>query len=540
MAQKWDSYLIILFKYFHNINEYQITNKNIVYMLMSMFYLQQICHALNDFSLYLVEPYEKVILEIINNSILIFQVDNTSNIIAKSFLTYIFFLILFFYILSNIIVLIQYKVRPNSFDTLKSMISTFDFINFFFLADIILNNSLKSLMCSNNTSNFLGLVCTTLTYKIHLILSVLNIVMELLILLKYCYFCNTILMNNSFPLCRNVCQIELCVITTKIINISLRIIDSNNMTLKFIVTCFNSFLYLGISIYVLVYLPFHKRKSNYMTFYYNSCVFFFYTFILIFVAFGLKSMIIFLVVLFLANHSLSHHIFHHRVHNMIFNKNISSVSKYFEIIFISNYFLELYENEFDHYSKAIKFGIISKHYNECTNTECPLKSKDKLYFPNKNEWSSDEKSVYEHTTFIFLIICILENFNKNYPNKFINLYLSELFLIFIGNPNKTLYYFYNFRSLEITKLELFHFVKLEEDIQNEMVKNLKDSRESKGFITEEIDIMQYFKITALYDNLKEYVKNYLRNSDKFWKTFTESSMMILNLDKLYQIGKYTI
>ena len=44
------------------------------------------------------------------------------------------------------------------------------------------------------------------------------------------------------------------------------------------------------------------------------------------------------------------------------------------------------------------------------------------------------------------------------------------------------------------KLELFHFVKLAEDIQNEQVKKLKDSRESKGFSTEEIDIMQYFKI----------------------------------------------
>jgi len=48
--------------------------------------------------------------------------------------------------------------------------------------------------------------------------------------------------------------------------------------------------------------------------------------------------------------------------------------------------------------------------------------------------------------------------------------------------------------------------------------------------------MQYFKITNLYENLQTFINNYLRNSDKFWKTFTESTMMILNLDKLYQIG----
>ena len=88
------------------------------------------------------------------------------------------------------------------------------------------------------------------------------------------------------------------------------------------------------------------------------------------------------------------------------------------------------------------------------------------------------------------------------------------------------------------KLELFHFVKLAEDIQNEQVKKLKDSRESKGFSTEEIDIMQYFKITTLYENLQKNIHNFLRNSDKFWKNFTESSLMILNLNKLYKIGIY--
>jgi hypothetical protein len=533
-----DNFLNLVFKFFHYINEYQITNKDIVYMLMSMFYLQQICHALNDFSDFLVEDFESYLLKIITNSILIFQVENTSDIISKSILIYIFFSILAFYIIANIIIFISFESRPNSFDSLKSFVSTFDFVNYFFFADIILNNSLKSLICnSNHVSTFLGNVdCTTTNYKLVFIFSIMNICLELLILLKYCYFCNTILINNSFPLCRNVCQIELCVITTKIINIALRIVDSSKFWVKFIVTCFNTFLYAGISLYVLIYLPFHKRKSNYMTFYYNSFVFFFYLFILIFVLFNLKSMIIFLVILFFVNHSLSHHIFHYRVHSLILNKNISSVSKYYEIIFISNYFLELYENEFDHHSKAIKFGIISKHHNECTSTDCPLKSKEMLYFPNSNEWSSQEKDVYEHTTFIFLIICILENFNKNHPNKFINIYLSELFLIFIGNPNKTLYYFYSFRSMEIKKLEMFHYVKLAEDIQSNLVKNLKDSRSAKGFSTEEIDIMQYFKITNLYENLQTFINNYLRNSDKFWKTFTESTMMILNLDKLYQIG----
>ena len=538
MVLRFDNFINLMFKYFHNLNEHQITNKNIVYMLMSMFYLQQICHALDDFSDFLVEDFENLILKIIQNSILIFQVNDTSDIIPKFALTYIFLFILFFYIISNIIIIAQFDKNVNSFDTLKSFISSFDFINYFFLADIILNNSMKSLVCSNNKSVFLSMNCADLNYKIVFIGSILNIVMELIILLKYCYFCNTILINNAFPLCRNVCQIEFCVIITKIMNICFRMVDSKNFWVKFVLTIFNTFLYLGISLYILVYLPFHKRKSNYMTFYYNSFVFFFYLFILVFVLFNLKSMIIFLVVLFFANHSLSHHIFNYRVHSLILKRNISSVNKYYEIIFISNYFLELYENEFDHYSKAIKFGIICKHQIECTNTDCPLKSKEKLYFPISNEWSSEEKSVYEKTTFIFIIICILENFNLNYPNKFINLYLSELFLIFIGNTNKTLFYFYKFRGFEIMKLELFHFVKLAEDIQNEQVKKLKDSRESKGFSTEEIDIMQYFKITTLYENLQKNIHNFLRNSDKFWKNFTESSLMILNLNKLYKIGIY--
>jgi hypothetical protein len=94
--------------------------------------------------------------------------------------------------------------------------------------------------------------------------------------------------------------------------------------------------------------------------------------------------------------------------------------------------------------------------------------------------------------------------------------------------------------MEIKKLEMFHYVKLAEDIQSALVKNLKDSRSAKGFSTEEIDIMQYFKITNLYENLQTFINNYLRNSDKFWKTFTESTMMILNLDKLYQIGTSTL
>ena len=47
MRSELDNFINLIFKYFHNLNEYQITNKNIVYMLMSMFYLQQICHALN-------------------------------------------------------------------------------------------------------------------------------------------------------------------------------------------------------------------------------------------------------------------------------------------------------------------------------------------------------------------------------------------------------------------------------------------------------------------------------------------------------------
>ena len=99
-----------------------------------------------------------------------------------------------------------------------------------------------------------------------------------------------------------------------------------------------------------------------------------------------------------------------------------------------------------------------------------MKKQEKLYFPNKNEWSSENKSVYEHTTFIYLIICILENFNKHFPNKFINIYLSELFLIFIGNSNKTLYYFYSFKGMEVKKLELFHYVKLSDDIEGELIR----------------------------------------------------------------------
>jgi len=174
--------------------------------------------------------------------------------------------------------------------------------------------------------------------------------------------------------------------------------------------------------------------------------------------------------------------------------------------------------------------------NECTNDYCPLKNKEKLYFPVKQEWSSGEKSVYENTTFIFLIICILENFNKNHPNKFINIYLSELFLIFVGNQNKTLYYIYNFKNMKVGKLEMFHFVKLSEDIENVLRKKLKDSRESKGFSMEEIDIMQYFQINNLFESLKKYILNYLRNCDKFWKMVAESSIMILSLDKLYLIG----
>lgn len=532
-----DSKLVTIYKYFHNLNDYQITNKSIVYVLMSMFYLQQICHALNDFSTYLVEGFENKILNVINHSILLFQVVQPSNIIPIEFLIYIFFTLLLFYILMNLMILYNFKDNPNSFDTLKSLISLFDFVNYFFLGDVILNNSLKSLVCNDNGySDFLIQSCSGTQYSIIVIISIMNIGMEILILLKYCYFCNTILMNNSFPLCRNVCKIEICVSTTKVINIVLRLIKNDDITTKIIVTCFNTCLYGGISIYVLVYLPFHKRMSNYMVFYYNSLVFFFYLFIVIFVLSGLKSMMIFLIVLLFVNHILSKSVFEYRVNSLIFKKNVSSVDKYYEIIFISNYFLELYENEFDHYSKCLKFGIISRHLNECINENCPLKNKEKLYFPIKQEWSSEEKSVYENTTFVFLIICILENFNKNYPNKFINIYLSELFLIFVGNQNKTLYYIYNFKNMKVGKLEMFHFVKLSEDIENVLRKKLKDSRESKGFSMEEIDIMQFFQINSLFESLKKYIQNYLRNSDKFWKMVAESSIMILSLDKLYLIG----
>jgi len=90
--------------------------------------------------------------------------------------------------------------------------------------------------------------------------------------------------------------------------------------------------------------------------------------------------------------------------------------------------------------------------------------------------------------------------------------------------------------MKVGKLEMFHFVKLSEDIENVLRKKLKDSRESKGFSMEEIDIMQYFQINHLFESLKKYIQNYLRNCDKFWKTVAESSIMILSLDKLYLIG----
>ena len=533
-----DNSLVNVYKYFHNLNDYQITNKTMIYLLMSMFYLQQICHGLNDFSTYLVEDFEISVLNVINHSILLFQVKQPSNIISIPSLIYIFFIVLSFYIFSNLLIFYNFKNNPNSFDSLKQLISLFDFVNYFFLGDVILNNSLKSLVCNNvGYSDFLLVKCSGTQYYIIIIISIMNIFMELLILIKYCYFCNTILMNNSFPLCRNVSKIEIYCSTTKVINIVLRLIKSDDLTTKIIVTCFNTLLYLGISIYVLIYLPFHKRMSNYMVFYYNSFVFFFYLFIIIFVLSNLSSMLIFLIVLFFVNHILSKTVFNYRVNYLIFKKNITSVNKYYEIIFISNYFLELYENEFDHYSKCLKFGIISRHLNECTNIDCPLKNKNKLYFPIKKEWSSGENSVYENTTFIFLIICALENFNMNYPNKFINLYLSELFLIFVGNQNKTLFYIYNFKNMKVGKLEMYHYVKLSEDIEKVLRKKLKNSRESKGFITEEIDIMQYFEITHSFDLLKKCIKVYLRNSEKFWKIFVESSKILI-IDKIYQIGKY--
>jgi hypothetical protein len=271
-----DGKLVTIYKYFHNLNDYQITNKTTVYLLMSMFYLQQICHGLNDFSSYLTEGFENDILNIINHSILLFQVVQPSNILSIPILIYIFFFILLFYLCANMLILYNFRDNPNSFDTLKSLISLFDFVNYFFLGDVILNNSLKSLVCNDsNYSDFLIISCDGIQYSIIVVISIMNICMELLILLKYCYFCNTILMNNSFPLCRNVCKIEICVSTTKVINIILRLIKSQNMSIKIIVTCFNTCLYGFISLYVLVYLPFHKRTSNYMVFYYNSFVFFF-------------------------------------------------------------------------------------------------------------------------------------------------------------------------------------------------------------------------------------------------------------------------
>ena len=90
--------------------------------------------------------------------------------------------------------------------------------------------------------------------------------------------------------------------------------------------------------------------------------------------------------------------------------------------------------------------------------------------------------------------------------------------------------------MKVGKLEMFHFVKLSEDIENVLRKKLKDSRESKGFSMEEIDITQYFQIINLFDSLKKCIQIYLRNCDKFWKIIAESSIMILSLDKLYQIG----
>ena len=129
----------------------------------------------------------------------------------------------------------------------------------------------------------------------------------------------------------------------------------------------------------------------------------------------------------------------------------------------------------------------------------------------------------------------------NYPNKFINLYLSELFLIFVGNQNKTLFYIYNFKNMKVGKLEMYHYVKLSEDIEKVLRKKLKNSRESKGFITEEIDIMQYFEITNSFELLKKCIQVYIRNCQKFWKIYVDSSsVMILSLDKLYQIGKINL
>jgi len=249
-----------------------IQNKNlpvyidIIFMSISFFQLWTM-------SIIHVQSEEDIILEIINY---VKKVTTLSEIITNS-PTYkiIFHITISIILIDTLLIIISFIIiKHMNISIILFIINCFNLIIYYYLVGPIIEISLSSVLCENNTHKYLQIKC--FTNSTHLLIFVASFIMMLLyIFISFIYsiYCNRIgriVSNLNESTVRINCNYELFLLITKIIIFAFSFLvktQGDKLVYKIIYESFIIFVFLIMSIYVYKNVYYYNEIINKVNFY---------------------------------------------------------------------------------------------------------------------------------------------------------------------------------------------------------------------------------------------------------------------------------